>query len=354
MMSKAQRHGSAPRIVVAGAGSVGCFVGGLLVRGGHDVTLLLRAGTAEELTQNGLTLTDFGALDVALAPDRFAMSTDPACLVEADVVLVTVKSGATEEMAAQIAAHAPADAVVVSLQNGVENVAQLRKRLPGWDVRAGMVPFNVVWVGGGRFHRGTSGNIIIERGQGHVGRQLSVPDLHVHEHGDIVAVQWGKLLINLNNALNAVSGLPLRVQIGDREWRRLMAAQMDEALAVLQAADVACLNPVAKVPMGLVSRILKLPTWAFRLVANAMLSIDPNARSSMWEDLEKGRQTEIDELQGKIVRLARQVNLAAPINAGIAEMIGEVETLGTGSPKFTVQDVQSRLRTRDAPADGQV
>lgn len=351
-MGEAQGRSNTSRIVVAGAGSIGCFVGGLLARGGHDVTLLLRAGTAEEITQNGLTLTDFGDLDVALAPDRFAMSVDPACLADADIVLVTVKSGATEEMAAQIVEHAPEDAVVVSLQNGVANAALLREMLPGWDVRAGMVPFNVVWVGGGRFHRGTSGDILIERGLGHVGRQLNVPDLTVHEHADIAAVQWGKLLINLNNALNALSGLPLQAQLGDRRWRRLMAAQMEEALTVLRAADVAFQNPVAKVPMGMVPRILRLRTWAFRLVAKTMLSIDPNARSSMWEDLEKGRGTEIDELQGKIVRLARQANVAAPINAGISELIRDVETLGGGSPKLTAQEVQARLRAFEAPADG--
>ncbi|WP_299426699.1 2-dehydropantoate 2-reductase [uncultured Shimia sp.] len=351
-MAEAQGRRSTPRVVVAGAGSIGCFVGGLLARGGHDVTLLLRADTAEEITQNGLTLTDFGDLDVALSPDRFAMSVDPACLAAADVVLVTVKSGATEEMAALIAEHVPQDAVVVSLQNGVANAALLREMLPGWDVRAGMVPFNVVWVGGGRFHRGTSGDIVIEKGHGHVGRHLSVPGLAIHEHVDIAAVQWGKLLINLNNALNALSGLPLREQLGDRRWRRLMAVQMAEAVMVLQAAEMAFQNPVAKVPMGLVPRILRLPTWAFRLVAKTMLSIDPSARSSMWEDLQKGRRTEIDELQGKIVRLARVANVAAPINVGISELLKEVETLGGGAPKLTAQEVQARLRALDAPADG--
>lgn len=349
-MTEAQGIKRSPRIVVAGAGSIGCFVGGLLARSGHDVTLLLRPKTAEEITQNGLTLTDYGDLDVALAPDRFAMSANPACLADADIVLMTVKSGATEEMAVQIADHAPHSAVVVSLQNGVENAALLREMLPGRDVRAGMVPFNVVWVGGGRFHRGTSGDIIIESGAENVARQLSVPDLTIREHGNIAAVQWGKLLINLNNALNALSGIPLREQIGDSKWRRLMAAQMEEALAVLRSADVTCQNPVAKVSMRLVPRILRLPTWAFRMVAKTMLSIDPAARSSMWEDLEKGRLTEIDELQGKIVRLARQGNVAAPINVWIAELIRDVETQGTGSPKLTAQDLQGRLRAQ-ATAD---
>ena len=173
----------------------------------------------------------------------------------------------------------------------------------------------------------------------------------MHEHGDIAAVQWGKLLINLNNALNALSGLPLRTQIGDRGWRKLMAAQMEEALAVLGAAEVAYRNPVAKVPMKAVPRILRLPTWMFRLVAKTMLSIDPNARSSMWEDLEKGRGTEIEELQGKVVTLARQVNVAVPINAGIAGLVREAEARGEGAPNLSVQDVQERLRTQNAPAD---
>ncbi|SMP25261.1 2-dehydropantoate 2-reductase [Shimia sagamensis] len=343
-MSEARGTNRSPRVVVAGAGSIGCFVGGVLAQAGHDVMFLLRAKTADEITQNGLTLTDYGDLDVALSPDCFAMSADPSCLADADIVLVTVKSGATEGMAALIAAYAQDTAVVISLQNGVENAALLREMLPGWDVRAGMVPFNVVWRGGGRFHRGTSGDIAIESGNGQVARQLSVADLIIRERDDMDAVQWGKLLINLNNALNALSGLPLREQIGDRQWRRLMAAQMAEALAVLKVGRVPCINPVAKVPMFLVPWILKMPTWAFRRVAKTMLSIDPTARSSMWEDLNKGRETEVGELQGKIVQLARNAEMSAPINEGIAELIREVEAQGDGSPMWDARQVQTRLR----------
>jgi 2-dehydropantoate 2-reductase len=181
---------------------------------------------------------------------------------------------------------------------------------------------------------------------------LSVLDLSVHEPRDIAAALWGKLLINLNNALNALSGLPLREQIGDLQWRRLMAAQMTEALRVLRAAGIGTKNPVAKVPMSVVPGILQLPTWAFRLVAKAMLSIDPNARSSMWEDLNKGRLTEIDELQGKIVQLARDTGEVAPINEAIAELIREVEAQKAGSPKLSALEVRDRLRTSDVPADG--
>ncbi|CUH54187.1 2-dehydropantoate 2-reductase [Shimia marina] len=343
-MREAPQRKTRPRIVVAGAGSIGCFVGGMLAEGGHDVTLLLRAATREELSKHGLLLTDFAGMDTALSPDQFAMDTDPACLAGADIVLLTVKSAATAEMAAQIARHAPQGAVVVSLQNGVQNAPLLHDLLPEFDVRAGMVPFNVLWVGGGRFHRGTSGDICIAKGKGHVARHLSLPGLQVHEHKNMAAVQWGKLLINLNNALNALSGLPLRKQIGDMRWRRLMAAQMVEALDLLRAEGIATVNPVAAVPMRCVPVILRLPTWAFRWVAKAMLSIDPNARSSMWENLDRGRMTEIEELQGKIVALAADQGTTAPINSAIAELIREAEAAGAGAPVLSPREVRQRLR----------
>ncbi|MBO9400199.1 2-dehydropantoate 2-reductase [Shimia sp. R9_3] len=345
-MSDAERSAIYPRIVVAGAGSIGCFVGGMLARAGRNVTLLLRAGTFEEISHHGLSLTDYDGMDEALSPDSCAMQTDPSCLAEADIVLVTVKSGATAQIANDIARHAPKGAIVVSLQNGVENADTLRRVLPDHDVRAGMVPFNVVWVGGGRFHRGTSGQIAIEKGAGHVARHLSCLGLEVHEKRDMAALHWGKLVINLNNALNALSGLPLRQQIGDMRWRRLMAAQMSEALTVLEGAGITPSNPVAALPMSVVPRVLRLPTWAFRWVARAMLSIDPNARSSMWEDLDRGRRTEIEELQGQIVRLARQNGQDAAINGRIAALIRAAEAEGVGSPCLSAKEVQKRLRGR--------
>ncbi|WP_270727403.1 2-dehydropantoate 2-reductase [Shimia sp. Alg240-R146] len=341
MTDQERKQSGQPRILVAGAGSIGCFVGGMLARGVQDVTLLVRPYMVEEIAIQGILLTDFGGLDEALPPDSVTLVTDPAGLAEADIILVTVKSGATAAIADQIAEHASKEAVVVSLQNGTQNARVLRERLQGWDVRAGMVPFNVVAMGGGRFHRGTSGDILIEKGAGHVARKLSVNGLDVHEVKHMEPVQWGKLLINLNNALNALSDLPLRHQIMDMRWRRLMADQMKEALAVLEAASVETTNPVTQaVPMRLVPRILRLPTWAFRGVAKAMLAIDPTARSSMWEDLSKGRHTEVDELQGVVVGLARQHGIPAPINERVLNLIREAEAANAGAPGLRPDQIQ--------------
>jgi len=341
MSDQEQRPSGPPRIVVAGAGSVGCFVGGMLARGVQDVTLLVRPYMLEEIAQQGILLTDFAGLDEALPPDAVKLVLKPEALAEADIILVTVKSGATAVVAEQIASFASRDAIVVSLQNGTQNAGLLRERLQGWDVRAGMVPFNVVAMGGGRFHRGTSGDIVIEKGPGHVARKLSVSGLDVHEVKRMAPVQWGKLLINLNNGLNALSNVPLRKQIMDIRWRRLMADQMTEALAVLAAASVETTNPVtASVSMTMVPKILRLPTWAFRWVAKAMLAIDPTARSSMWEDLTKGRLTEIDELQGVIVALAHQHGIPAPINERVMSLVRDAENAGHGSPALMPAQVR--------------
>ena len=334
------KHGG-PQIVVAGAGSVGCFVGGLLARGAFDVTLLLRPRLAEELLRQGLTLTDFTGMDEELSPDTFGLDTDPACMKDADIILVTVKSGDTEEMGHLIASNASKEAVIVSLQNGVGNAGILKELLPGRDVRAGMVPFNVVNMGGGRFHRGTSGDILIEKGPSHVARTLSVTDLAFHERAQMIAVQWGKLLINLNNALNALSGLTLREQLDSMPWRRLMADQMAEALAVLEKAEIEVKPPLSTpIPMRYVPKILRLPSPLFKRVARSMLTIDPRARSSMWEDLEQGRATEIEELQGLIVELAREKGVEAPLNKAVAELLRDAESRGEGAPGLTPKDIR--------------
>ena len=149
-------------IGVAGAGSIGCFVGGMLAAGGRRVALLARPRVIGEIETNGLRLTSFDGFERLLAANTLTLSDDPKIFADAGVVLVTVKSADTAEIADVIARHAPDDAVIVSLQNGVGNVAVLRERLPGRRVLAGMVPFNVVAKAPGQFHRATSGDIVIE------------------------------------------------------------------------------------------------------------------------------------------------------------------------------------------------
>ena len=143
--------GTPGAIGIAGAGSIGCFVGGMLAAADRRVALLARPRVIGEIETGGLRLTSFEGADRTLAAGRLALSDDPSILGDAGVVLVTVKSADTADMADIIARHARPDAVVVSLQNGIGNAAVLRNRLPGRRVLGGMVPFNVVAAGQGRF-----------------------------------------------------------------------------------------------------------------------------------------------------------------------------------------------------------
>ena len=326
------------RIVVAGAGSIGCFVGGQLAAAGHAVTFLARARIAEEIEQHGLTLSDQDDCTLRVAAKDLAIAIDPGVLASADVVLVTVKSGATSEMAASIRAYAPAHATVVSLQNGVDNATILQGALPGMKVVAGMVPFNVVALGAGRFHRATGGDIVVDAKAAALAEALSTPHLPIATAADMRAVAWGKLLLNLNNALNALAGVPLREELAQRDWRRVLAACIAEALAALKAAGIRPAK-VGALPPALLPPVLRLPDALFRVVAAAQLRIDPNARSSMWDDLEHRRTTEIDQLQGAIVALAAKHGTVAPMNQAVLVRIKEAEKKGGGSPHLAAKSI---------------
>lgn len=327
-------------IVVAGAGSIGCYVGGLSARAGRRVSLLARPRMIAEIERFGLTLTSLEGSSWHLASQQIALSDDPKILGDAGAVLVTVKSADTAEIADTIAHHAPLDAVIVSLQNGIANVPVLRERLPGRTVLAGMVPFNVVAAGEGRFHRATSGDIVIEGDAANTAAWLSTPELPMRATGNIAGVQWGKLIVNLNNAINALSGLPLREQLSNRDWRRLFADQFAEGLAAVKAEGIVPVSPTP-VPSSWTPHLLRLPDTIFALVLAPAMKIDPQARSSMWEDLERRRRTEIDYLQGVITAIADRRGLKAPLSRRVVTLIKNAEAAGQGSPRLTVEQIRA-------------
>ena len=178
----------------------------MLARAGLPVSFLGRPRILDSLRANGLRLTDYSGVDAHLAPAALDLHETPEILATADIILVCVKSSATAEMAGLIAAHGTSDAIIVSLQNGMGHADTLRAALPMHDVRPAMVPFNVVPMEGGQFHRATSGDIVIGAGPHGVDSMMSVEGLQVTQSEEIEAIQWGKFLLNLNNAPNAFRG----------------------------------------------------------------------------------------------------------------------------------------------------
>ena len=324
---------------MAGAGSIGCYAGGSLALAGRPVTLLARPRIVDAVAAGRLAVADLDGSERKPRASALRAIADPAAaFAGAGLVLVTVKSGDTAEMARLVAGHAPPDATVVSLQNGTGNAALLRQSLlPTQRVVAGMVPFNVVQdeTPDGRmvFRRTTSGEVRVEDGVPRLVDLLNVEGLQVASAADMSAVLWGKLILNLGNAVNALSGLPLAEQLADRRWRLILAEQMDEALMVMRRAGIRPLAVGALRP-ALLPYVLRLPDFLFRLLARRMISVDPKARSSTLQDLDRGRRTETDEFQGAIVRLAAEVGMTAPLSQRILDHIRAAEAAGEGSPRL--------------------
>ncbi|MFI9786953.1 2-dehydropantoate 2-reductase [Kitasatospora sp. NPDC051984] len=336
------RSASPLRIVVFGAGSVGCRLGGAL-SAVAEVTLIGRPAAMAELDRVGLTLTGPGDRRLRARPGT---AVDASAAAGADYVLVTVKSSDTAEAARELAPHLDERSTVISFQNGLHNARLLAEGLPGRRVLAGMVPFNVVRTGPGAFHQGTDGRLMLERADT-AERFAAVSEaagLPVELRGDMPQVQAAKLLLNLNNAVNALSGRPLREQLGSRPYRLVLARCQREGLAALRAAGLvpARLGPV---PASWMPAVLRLPDGLFRRLAAASLRVDAQARSSMWEDLQRGRRTEVDELQGEVVALAARHGLAAPANRRLLELVREAESAPT-PPSWSGPELLAALDTR--------
>lgn len=318
---------AAPRIAVFGAGSIGCYVGGRLAATGSDVRFIGRERMRETIAAHGLRLTDYRGADLKLAPGAVDYSTDPQALGDADLVLVTVKAGDTAETAALLAAHAPAAALVISFQNGIGNEDVLKAALPGRTVLAGMVPFNVVQLPEATFKQASQGALDVED---HAAlapflAAFAKAGLPITRHAVFRPVQWGKLLLNLNNAISGLSGLPLREELAQRPYRQCLAMAQREALAAMRAVGIRPAQLTAVAPAW-VPAILDLPNWLFLRLASKMLEIDPSARSSMIDALDSGRRTDVDWLNGEVVRLARQSGLPAPVNRRLVELVQQTES----------------------------
>ncbi|MFC6012198.1 2-dehydropantoate 2-reductase [Nocardia lasii] len=310
------------RVLVLGAGSVGVFIGGHLAAAGMDVIFVGRQRILDDIAEHGLRLTDLDGGSAEVAPDRFGLALEPDEPELADLVLVTVKSADTAAAVRAVAGRLRPGTPVVSLQNGIGNAGLIRDILPTSVALAGMVMFNVVHRGRGRFHRASDGVLAIQddRVVDRFADRFLAAGLPLRRHRDLRPVQWAKLLLNLNNPVNALSGRPLREQLAERDYRRCLALAQSEALSVMNTARIrpARLTPV---PPELMVRLLRVPDPVFRRVFGRVLAIDPLARSSMADDLALGRRTEIAWLCGEIVRLGEMVGRPTPVNRRLTELI---------------------------------
>ena len=260
-------------VLVMGTGAIGGWLGGRLQLAGANVSYVGRLRVIQALRRSGLRLTDLNGRDDHLPAHQLDLHERVPAGARPAPVLLCVKSGATAVAARELGERLPADTLVLSMQNGIDNADVARTQAPALTVLPGMVPFNVAELAAGaspdaspntpplHLHRGTDGQLAA---QDHPALRawsalFAAAQLPITLHADLRAVQWGKLLLNLNNAVNALSGLPLLAQLQDRDLRRCSAALIDEALAVLRAAGItpARMSPL---PPGWVPQVMRLPT----------------------------------------------------------------------------------------------
>lgn len=316
-----------PKVVILGAGSVGCFIGGAWAAAGLDVTFIGRPHLSKDVDQYGLTLTDYSGWKAILAPGDIDFRCGPESLREAQVIALTVKSGDTAEAAREIAEHGTPGATVISFQNGVSNADLLEDGLRGrFEVARGMVQYNVAYLGRGRFHKGVAGEMFAERRAGarSLSEAVETGPATLKLSDDMLGLAWGKLLINLNNAINALSGRTLREELKRRDYRRVFAAAMQEGLDLLKRAEI---DPATVGPISphLLPRIINAPDWLFNNLFLKRWKIDSKARSSMADDLAAGRKTEVDYINGELVTLAERLQRSAPVNQAIVELVRKAE-----------------------------
>ena len=328
-------------IVVMGAGCVGAWMGGMLARAGAEVHLVGRPAVLGAIRAQGLTVSDLeGRRFTANAQALHLHEQVPTGLAPA-LVLLTVKSLDTAPAARALGAALPHGTVVLSFQNGVHNAERAQREAPGLCVLPGMVPYNIAAVGPAHWHRGTDGALQVQSHPGLTpwGRAFTRAGLPLKAVDDLRPVQWGKLLLNLNNPVNALSGMPLRAQLMDRDFRGCTADLMEEALNVLRAAGVPAARVSVLPPRWLVP-VLRLPTPWFERLARRLLRIDAQARSSMADDLARGRPTEIDDLCGAVVALAAAHGVEAPKNR---RMVALVRASGTTGRRWSGPDLREAL-----------
>lgn len=311
-------------VLVFGAGAVGCFIGGAWQAAGLDVSFLGREAIRDEVAAHGLTLTDHAGFRTHLTNVDFA--TRPAALKKADVILFCVKGPATAAAAREIGRHAAKSATILTFQNGPDSADRLQALLPRHEVIPAMIPYNVVRAAPGHWHRATFGDLVAQRTPlterlstaiGNRAGRLTLSD-------DMTGVAWGKLLLNLNNAINALSGRTLLDELKQRDYRRVLAAAIVETLGILDAAGIVPAK-IGEIAPKLLPHAIGAPDLVFNNLFLRLQKIDPAARSSMADDFAAGRPTEIDDLNGAVIRLAAKVGRAAPVNAAIVDLVRQAE-----------------------------
>jgi 2-dehydropantoate 2-reductase len=298
------------RIGVMGAGAVGTYVGALLA-GTYDVVLIGRPDVADAINDHGIRVSGKTELHT-----RVEASADPGALKGCEFVLLTVKAYDTAEAAGQVATAVPM-AMLVTLQNGLDNDESVKRTAPGLSSCAAVTSFGVTYLGPGHVRHAGVGDTVIGRmacspsEAERTARILSEGGLPMTFVDNIRGHIWLKGIVNhCINPLTVIHRCRNGVLLEHEEYREHMKGLCAEAIAVVRAMDVAL--PTNDV-LGRVAEVARLTA---------------DNRSSMLQDVDRGKRTEIDSITGHLIRSGTQHGLELPLSSFVYYEVKSLETEG--------------------------
>jgi len=304
-------------IAVVGAGAVGSYYGGMLARAGHQVTLIGRPAHVNAIAQAGLQLDLANAS--GLETIRLHASSELSALQAADLILFCVKSTDSLSVAQQMAPYLATEALVMSLQNGVENAALIASQLPHAVIPTVVYVATEIPSPGCVKHHGRGelviGTMKASRLSHPTSTLTALVDLFataqvpVQISQDVMAELWSKLMINCAfNAISALTQNPYQQLAALAAIRTTQAALVQEVIAVAQADGVALSEPIA-------------------MQAVAQISITMGSqKSSTAQDMARRKPSEIDHLNGFIVRRGQALGIPTPVNQALYALVKLVES----------------------------
>jgi len=307
------------RVAIVGAGAVGCYFGGMLARAGISVTLIGRAHHIEAIRRDGLFLErkDFQEFIRLGAETEIGAVGGASGASGASIVLLSVKTVDTETAAAAIAPHLREGALLVSLQNGVDNVERIRRATGIFAIPA-VVYVAVAMSGPGRVKHDGRGDLVVgELSPGiprredldRIARLFDAAHISCRISNDIAAELWTKLVMNCGyNAISAVA----QARYGAIKNNPLSSGIVEELIR-----EVVLVGKASGVSLPSVEQLVETTLK----LGDAMA----NATSSMAQDLARGNPTEIDSLNGYIVQRGKELRIATPVNRTLHALVKLME-----------------------------
>lgn len=316
-------------VVIMGAGAVGSAVGGLLAWGGHAVTLVGRQSHVEAIRKDGLSFGQ-GGTTVRLRQNITAVSSPSEIPSPPHLILLCVKSFDTEAALAELAPALTPETVLLSLQNGIRNEARVRSACPAQPILAGAIcaylhldgpgvvtmPSDKGGIALGPFDAPSAAALAT------TAALLRDTGLQIFTTDNGASVKWSKLMLNGGfNAINALTGLGTSAILSHPDLGPLAVKTFAECREVMAAQGIPPMD-LPGYPVTRLARAMRLPTFLGRRLVAWFTRREATGTSSMAQDLARARlQTEIDEINGAVVRAGEAHGLATPANRHLQELV---------------------------------